>query len=94
MLMQHEKVIYYASRQLKDYEIRYPTHDLELAAVEFVLKIWRHYLYRIHCDIFINRKSLKYIFTQRDLNACQGMWLELVKDYDCDIHYHHGKANK
>ena len=68
VLMQKEKVIAYASRQLKSYERNYPTHDLELAAVVFALKIWRHYLYGEHCEIFTDHKSLKYIFTQKELN--------------------------
>jgi len=94
VLMQHGKVIAYASRQLKDYEKNYPTHDLELAVVVFALKIWRHYLYGVHCDIYTDHKSLKYIFTQKELNIRQRRWLEFVNDYDCDIHYHPGKANK
>ncbi|GJY51236.1 putative reverse transcriptase domain-containing protein [Tanacetum coccineum] len=77
VLMQHGKVIAYASRQLKPYEVNYPTHDLELAAVVFALKIWRHYLYGEACDIFTDHKSLKYIFTQRELNMRQRRWLEL-----------------
>ena len=68
VLMQKGKVIAYASRQLKDYETRYPTHDLELAAVVFALKIWRHYLYGVKCNIYTDHKSLKYFFTQKDLN--------------------------
>ena len=94
VLMQHGKVIAYASRQLKDYERNYPTHDLELAAVVFALKIWRHYLYGVHCEIYTDHKSLKYFFTQKELNMRQRRWLELVKDYDCEILYHPGKANK
>ncbi|GJS56099.1 putative reverse transcriptase domain-containing protein [Tanacetum coccineum] len=93
VLMQHGKVIAYASRQLKPYEVNYPTHDLELAAVVFALKIWRHYLYGEACDIFTDHKSLKYIFTQRELNMRQRRWLELLKDYDTNIQYHPGKAN-
>nr|GEW29956.1 retrotransposon protein, putative, Ty3-gypsy subclass [Tanacetum cinerariifolium] len=93
VLMQHGKVIAYASRQLKPYEVNYPTHDLELAAVVFALKIWRHYLYGESCDVFTDYKSLKYIFTQRDLNMRQRRWLELLKDYDTNIQYHPGKAN-
>ncbi|GJS08197.1 putative nucleotidyltransferase, ribonuclease H [Tanacetum coccineum] len=93
VLMQHGKVIAYASRQLKPYEVNYPTHDLELAAVVFALKIWRHYLYGESCDIFTDHKSLKYIFTQRELNMRQRRWLELLKDYDTNIQYHPGKAN-
>ncbi|GJX31528.1 putative nucleotidyltransferase, ribonuclease H [Tanacetum coccineum] len=92
--MQHGKVIAYASRQLKPYEVNYPTHDLELAAVVFALKIWRHYLYGEACDIFTDHKSLKYIFTQRELNMRQRRWLELLKDYDTNIQYHPGKANE
>ncbi|GJU25244.1 retrotransposon protein, putative, ty3-gypsy subclass [Tanacetum coccineum] len=91
--MQHGKVIAYASRQLKPYEVNYPTHNLELVAVVFALKIWRHYLYGESCDIFTDHKSLKYIFTQRDLNMRQRCWLELLKDYDTNIQYHPGKAN-
>ena len=94
VLMQHGKVIAYASRQLKDYEKRYPIHDLELAAVVFALKIWRHYLYGVHCDIYTDHKTLKYLFTQKELNVRQGRWLELLSDYDLDIHYHLGKANR
>ena len=71
VLMQHGKVIAYASRQLKEYEIRYPTHDLELAAIVFALKIWRHYLYGEKCEIYTDHKSLKYIFTQKELNMRQ-----------------------
>ena len=68
VLMQHSRVIAYASRQLKDYEKNYPTHDLELAAMVFALKMWRHYLYGVHCDIYTVHKNLKYIFTQKELN--------------------------
>ena len=91
--MEEVKVIAYASRQLKEYEQRYPTHDLELAAVMFALKIWRHYLYGEKCEIYTDHKSIKYFFTQKELNMRQQRWLELVKDYDCDILYHPGKAN-
>ncbi|GKV34371.1 hypothetical protein SLEP1_g42748 [Rubroshorea leprosula] len=94
VLMQKDRVIAYASRQLKPYEENYPTHDLELAAVVFTLKIWRHYLYGETCDIFTDHKSLKYIFTQKELNMRQRRWLELLKDYDLTISYHPGKANK
>ncbi|GKA89231.1 reverse transcriptase [Tanacetum coccineum] len=86
VLMQHGKVIAYASRQLKPYEVNYPTHDLELAAVVFALKIWRHYLYGEACDIFTDHKSLKYIFTQRELNMRQRRWLELLKCNIPDFH--------
>ena len=75
VLMQKRKVIAYASRQLKSHEKKYPTHDLELAAVVFVLKLWRHYLYGVHCEIFTYHRSLQYIFSQRDLNLRQRRWL-------------------
>ncbi|KAL0553835.1 hypothetical protein IC582_007739 [Cucumis melo] len=93
VLMQQGKVVAYASRQLKSHEQDYPTHDLELAAVVFALKIWRHYLYGEKIQIFTDHKSLKYFFTQKELNMRQRRWLELVKDYDCEILYHPGKAN-
>ena len=92
--MQHGKVIAYASIQLKDYESRYPTHDLELAAVVFTLKIWRRYLYGVHCHVHTDHKTLKYLFTQKELNVRKWRWLEFFTDYDFDIHYHPGKANK
>src|SRR5687767_15672439 len=91
--MQNGKVIAYASRQLKVHEKNYPTHDLELAVVMYALKIWRHYLYSVHVDIFTDHKSLQYVFTQRDLNFRQRRWLELLKDYDMSVLYHSGKAN-
>ena len=91
--MQHGKFIAYASRQLKPHEKNYPTHDLELAAIVFALKIWRHYLYGVHVDVFIDRKSLQYVFSQKDLNFCQRRWLELLKDYDMSVLYHLSKAN-
>ncbi|KAL0561646.1 hypothetical protein IC582_002086 [Cucumis melo] len=93
VLMQQGKVVAYASRQLKSHEQNYPTHDLELAAVVFPLKIWRHYLYDEKIQIFTDHKSLKYFFTQKELNMRQRRWLELVKDYDFEILYHPGKAN-
>ncbi|KAL8145815.1 hypothetical protein AgCh_003819 [Apium graveolens] len=93
VLMQHGKVIAYASRQLKPHEQKYPTHDLELAAIVFALKIWRHYLYGEKCEIYTDHKNLKYILTQKELNMRQRRWLELIKDYDCAINYHPGKAN-
>ncbi|CAA0830254.1 Uncharacterized mitochondrial protein AtMg00860, partial [Striga hermonthica] len=93
VLMQQGRVVAYASRQLKPHEQNYPTHDLEVAAVVHALKIWRHYLYGGRCEIFTDHKSLKYIFTQRELNMRQRRWLELVKDYDCTISYHPRKAN-
>ncbi|KAL0543776.1 hypothetical protein IC582_018881 [Cucumis melo] len=93
VLMQQGKVVAYASCQLKSHEQNYPTHDLELAAVVFALKIWRHYLYGGKIQIFTDHKTLKYFFTQKELNMRQRRWLELVKDYDCEILYHPGKAN-
>nr|GEU36697.1 putative reverse transcriptase domain-containing protein [Tanacetum cinerariifolium] len=93
VLMQNEKVIAYASRQLKIHEINYTTHDLELGAVVFVLKMWRHYLYRTRCNVFTDHKSLQHILDQKELNMRQRRWLELLSDYDCDIRYHPGKAN-
>ncbi|WVZ75733.1 hypothetical protein U9M48_023766 [Paspalum notatum var. saurae] len=93
VLMQEGRVIAYASRQLRKHEANYPTHDLELAAVVHALKIWRHYLLGNTCHIYTDHKSLKYIFTQPELNMRQRRWLELIKDYDLEIHYHPGKAN-
>jgi hypothetical protein len=93
VLMQEGRVISYGSRQLRKHEGNYPTHGLKLAAVVFALKSWRHYLYGEACDIYTDHKSLKYIFTQKELNLRQRRWLKLIKDYDLSIHYHSGKAN-
>ncbi|GKE83272.1 putative reverse transcriptase domain-containing protein, partial [Tanacetum coccineum] len=93
VLMQRMKVIAYASRQLKIHDKNYTTHDLELGAVVFALKIWRHYLYGIKCVVFTNHKSLQHILNQKELNMRQRRWIELLSDYDCEIHYHPGKAN-
>jgi hypothetical protein len=93
VLMQEGRVIAYSSRALRPHELSYPTHDLELAAVVHALKIWRHYLMGNRCNIFTDHKSLKYIFTQSELNMRQRRWLELIKDYDLGVHYHPGKAN-
>nr|GEV13945.1 putative reverse transcriptase domain-containing protein [Tanacetum cinerariifolium] len=93
VLMQREKVIAYASRQLKPYEENYTTHDLELGAVVFALKIWRHYLYGTKFTMFTDHKSLRHILDQKELNMRQRHWLELLVDYDYEIRYHHGKAN-
>jgi hypothetical protein len=93
VLMQEGRVIAYASRQVRRHEEHYPTHDLELAAVVHALKIWRHYLLGNICHLYTDHKSLKYIFTQSELNMRQRRWLELIKDYDLEIHYHPGKAN-
>ena len=86
-------MVTYALRQLKPHEKNYPTHDLELAAIVFALKIWRHYLYGEKCFIYTDHKSLKYLPSQRELNLRQRRWMELIKDYDCMIDYHLGKAN-
>jgi hypothetical protein len=91
--MQDGKVVSYASCQLRKHEENYPTHDLELATVVHALKIWRHYLIGHRCEIYSDHKSLKYIFTQNNLNLRQRRWLELIKDYDLGINYHLGKAN-
>ena len=91
--MQDEKVIAYGSRQLRKHEENYPTHDLEMAAVVFALKIWRSYLYGETIQIFTDHKSLKYLFTQSDLNLRQRRWMEFITDYDLQIQYHPGKAN-
>ncbi|WVZ89803.1 LOW QUALITY PROTEIN: hypothetical protein U9M48_036162 [Paspalum notatum var. saurae] len=93
VLMQEGRVIAYASHQLRKHEANYPTHDLELAAVVHALKIWRHYLLGNTCHIYTDHKSLKYILTQPKLNMRQRRWLELIKYYDLEIHYHPGKAN-
>ncbi|GJY26731.1 putative reverse transcriptase domain-containing protein, partial [Tanacetum coccineum] len=93
MLMQREKFIAYASRQLKPHEENYTTHDLELGAVVFALKIWRYYLYGTKCTVFTDHKSLQHILDQKELNMRQRRWLELLADYDCEIRYHPGKAN-
>ncbi|XP_070002826.1 uncharacterized protein [Nicotiana sylvestris] len=93
VLLQQSKVVAYASRQLRKHEKNYPTHDLELAAVIHALKMWRHYLYGIHVNIYTDHKSLQYIFKQKELNLHQMRWLELLKDYDVDILYHSGKVN-
>lgn len=92
-MIQNGKVIAYASRQLKEYEKNYLTHDLELVAIVFALNIWRHYLYGEKCSIFTDHKSLKYMFTQNELNMRQRRWLKLMKDYNCEILYHPGRAN-
>ncbi|GKE25947.1 putative reverse transcriptase domain-containing protein [Tanacetum coccineum] len=93
VLMQKEKVIAYTSRQLKVHEKNYTTHDLELGAVVFALKMWRHYLYGIECVVFTDHKSLQHILDQKELNMRQRRWLELLSGYDCEIRYHPGKEN-
>ncbi|GJZ11912.1 putative reverse transcriptase domain-containing protein [Tanacetum coccineum] len=92
-MMQKEKAIAYASRQLKIHEKNCTTHDLELGVVVFALKMWRHYLYGTKCVVFTDHKSLQHILDQKELNMRQRRWLELLSDYDCEIRYHHGKEN-
>ncbi|GKB36862.1 putative reverse transcriptase domain-containing protein [Tanacetum coccineum] len=91
--MQRGKVIAYASRQLKIHEKNYTTHDLELGAVVFALKTWRHYLYGTKSVMYKDHKSLQHIFYQKELNMRQRRWIELFSDYECEIRYHPGKAN-
>nr|GEU41419.1 putative reverse transcriptase domain-containing protein [Tanacetum cinerariifolium] len=93
VLIQRDKVIAYASRQLKTHKENYTTHDLELGVVVFALKLWRHYLYGTKCVVYIDHKSLQYILDQKELNIRQRRWIELLSDYDCEIRYHSGKAN-
>jgi len=93
VLMQEKKAVAYASRQFKVHERNYPTHDLELAAIVFALKIWRHYLYGAQFRVFSDHKSLKYLFDQKELNMRQRRWMEFLKDYDFELLYHPGKIN-
>ena len=93
VLMQSGRVIAYGSCQLKNHEQNYPTQDMELVAIVFALKIWRHYLYGEEFEVYSDHKSLKYIFTQRDLNMRQRRWMKFLEDYDFTLHYHPGKAN-
>ena len=93
VLMQNGKVVTYSSRQLKEQEKNYPTHDLELAGVMHALKVWRHYLYGVKFKVYTDYKSLRYLFSQKELNLRQRRWLEFLKDYDFELQYHLGKAN-
>jgi hypothetical protein len=93
VLMQDNRVIAYASRALRPHEQNYPTHDLELAVVVHALKMWRPYLMGTHYNIYTDHKIIKYIFTQVVLNMRRRRWMELIKDYDLEVHYHPGKAN-
>ncbi|GJR09614.1 putative reverse transcriptase domain-containing protein [Tanacetum coccineum] len=93
VLMQREKVIAYTSQQLKVHEENYATHDLELGAIVFALRLWRHYLYGTKCVVFTDHKSLQYILNRKELNLRQRRWIELLSDYDCEIRYHPRKAN-
>ena len=85
--MQKDRVVAYASRQLRLNEVRYPTHDLELAAIVFALKTWRHFLLGERFTLYTDHKSLKYLFSQKDLNMRQQRWLEFLASYDLDIQY-------
>jgi hypothetical protein len=93
VLMQEGYVIAYSSHQMHPHEEHYPMYDLELAAVVHALHTWWHYYLKNVAHIFTDHKSLKYFFTQADLNMRQRRWLELIKDYDLEIHYHPSKAN-
>ena len=93
VLIQDRKVVAYSSRQLITHEKNYPTHDLELSAIVFALKIWRHYAYGGKFEVFSDHKSLKYLFDQKELNMRQRRWMEFLKDYDFELQYHPGKAN-
>ena len=93
VLMQSERVVAYGSRRLKNHERNYPTHDMELAVIVFALKIWRHYLYGEQFKVLSDHKSLKYIFTQLDLNMRQCIWIEYLENYDFTLQYHPGKTN-
>jgi hypothetical protein len=93
VLTQDRQVIAYASRKLKPHKVNYPTHDLEFTVIVFALKKWQHYLYGAKYEVFTDHKSLKYIFTQNDLNLRQRRWMEFLEEYRCPINYHPGKAN-
>ncbi|KAJ9561099.1 hypothetical protein OSB04_006259 [Centaurea solstitialis] len=93
VLIQKGRVIAYASRQLKTHEVNYLTYDLELAAVVFAHKLWRHYLYGVRCTFYADHKSLRYFMDQQNRNMRQHRWLDVVNDYDCEILYHPGKEN-
>ena len=93
VLMQSGRVVTYGSGQLKNHERNYLTHDMEMATIVFALKIWHHYLYSEQFEVFSDHKSLKYIFTQQDLNMRQRRWMKYLEDYDFTLHYHPSKAN-
>ena len=93
VLMQSGRIVAFGSRQLKNHEQNYPTHDMELAVVVFALKIWCRYLYGEQFEMYSDHKSLKYIFTQRDLNMRQRRWMKFLKNYEFTLHYHSGKEN-
>ena len=93
VLMQSGRVVAYGSRKLKNHKQNYPTHDMELEAIVFALKVWRYYLYGEQLEVFSDHKSLQCIFTQRGLNMRQRRWMEYLKDYDFTLHYHLSKEN-
>ena len=93
VLMQNRKEIVYTFRKLKPHEQNYATHDLELVAMVFVLKKWRHYLYGVTFEIFTDHISLKYLFSQKELNLRQRRYMKFLKDYDCTLKYHPEKVN-
>ena len=93
VLMQSKRVVAYGSRQLKNHEQNYLTHNMELVAIVFALKIWCHYLYGEWFEVYSDHKILRYIFTRRDLNMRHCRWMEFLDDYDFTLHYHPGKAN-
>ena len=93
VLIQSGRVVAYGSRQCKNHDQSYPAHDMELAAIVLDLKAWRHYLYGEQFEVFSDHKSLKYIFTQRDLNMRQRRGMKYLEDYDFTLHCHLGKAN-
>ena len=86
VLMQSGRVVAYGYRQLKNHERNYPTHDMDLAAIVFTLNILCHYLFGKQFEVFSDNKSLKYIFTKRDLNMRQRRWMEYLEDYDFTLH--------
>ena len=91
--MEDGRVIAYESKNLKDHELNYPTHDLELAAVVHALVCWRHFLLGHRFELHSDHRSLQYIFTQPNLNAQQFHWMEFLCEYDFDVHYIKGKEN-
>ena len=93
VLMQTQRVVAYASRQLKIHERNYPTHDLELAAVIFAPNLWRHYLFRVQFELFTDHKSIRYLFSQKELNQRQRRQMEFIKDYEFTLQYHPGNVN-
>ena len=93
VLMQHGKVIAYASRKLQVHDKNYPTHEFKLAVVVLFLEIWRYYLYEVHVDVYTDHKSILYVFDKKELNIRQIRWLDLLKYYNMSVLYHPCKAN-